>query len=220
MRDPYKVLGISPNATDEEIKRAYRSLSRKYHPDANINNPYKEQAEERFKEVQQAYDQIMKEKQQGYNYGYGGGYGSQRNSSYGGGYGGHSYSNYNTGYESVRMTAAANYINSQNYREALNVLNGMAQNERVARWYYFSAIANAGVGNNVTATEHAPRAVDMEPGNMEYRQLLQQLSFGGSWYRDMGTSYGYGRPISPLGGLCLTCIGINLLFSCCLRPLC
>lgn len=55
---------------DEEIKKAYRSLSRKYHPDANVNNPNKAQAEEKFKEVQQAYDQIMKEKQQGSGYGY------------------------------------------------------------------------------------------------------------------------------------------------------
>ena len=63
MMNPYQVLGISPGASDDEIKKAYRALSRKYHPDANINNPNKAQAEEKFKEVQQAYDQIMKEKQ-------------------------------------------------------------------------------------------------------------------------------------------------------------
>ena len=68
MTDPYRVLGVSRNASDDEIKRAYRTLSRKYHPDANINNPNKAQAEEKFKEVQQAYDQIMKEKQQGSTY--------------------------------------------------------------------------------------------------------------------------------------------------------
>ena len=60
-RNPYEVLGVSPAATDEEIKKAYRALSRKYHPDANINSPNKAEAEERFKEVQQAYDQIMME---------------------------------------------------------------------------------------------------------------------------------------------------------------
>ena len=63
--DPYKVLGVSYDAKEDEIKKAYRALSRKYHPDANVNNPNKAQAEEKFKEVQQAYDQIMKEKQQG-----------------------------------------------------------------------------------------------------------------------------------------------------------
>ena len=87
MGNPYNVLGISPSATDEEIKKAYRTLSRKYHPDANVNNPNREQAEERFKEIQQAYNQIMQEKQQGgsgFN-GYGsaryGGYGSQTHDS-------------------------------------------------------------------------------------------------------------------------------------------
>ena len=59
MGNPYDILGLSPGATDEEIKKAYRALSRKYHPDANVNNPNKEQAEERFKEIQQAYNQIM-----------------------------------------------------------------------------------------------------------------------------------------------------------------
>ena len=63
MTDPYKVLGVHYNATDDEIKKAYRTLSRKYHPDANVGNPNAEQAEEMFKQVQQAYDQIMKEQQ-------------------------------------------------------------------------------------------------------------------------------------------------------------
>ena len=64
-RDYYEVLGVKKNATDEELKKAYRKLSRKYHPDANINNPNKDQAEEKFKEVQQAYEQIMKEREYG-----------------------------------------------------------------------------------------------------------------------------------------------------------
>ena len=66
MSDPYQVLGVSRDASDEEIKKAYRQLSRKYHPDANINNPNKAQAEEKFKDVQQAYEQIMREKEEGY----------------------------------------------------------------------------------------------------------------------------------------------------------
>ena len=65
MNDPYSVLGISRGATDDEIKKAYRALSRKYHPDANINNPNKDQAEAKFKEVQQAYQQIMHEREYG-----------------------------------------------------------------------------------------------------------------------------------------------------------
>lgn len=76
MNDPYSVLGISRGATDDEIKKAYRALSRKYHPDANINNPNKDQAEAKFKEVQQAYQQIMHEREYGTTGSYGNGYGS------------------------------------------------------------------------------------------------------------------------------------------------
>ena len=67
MSDPYKVLGIERNATEEEIKKAYRTLSKKYHPDANINNPNKEKAEEMFKLVQEAYQQIIYERQHPYS---------------------------------------------------------------------------------------------------------------------------------------------------------
>lgn len=95
--DPYQVLGVAPGASDDEVKKAYRTLSRKYHPDANINNPNKDQAEERFKQVQAAYDQIMKQRQQGYTYGSGQGgqgsgpFGSGQGQGYGNpfGYGGY-----------------------------------------------------------------------------------------------------------------------------------
>lgn len=140
MTDPYQVLGVSRGASDEEIKKAYRALSRKYHPDANVNNPNRDEAEEHFKEVQQAYDQIMKEKQQGGGYGYGGGYSSNS--------GGYSYAG-SHGFgqnESPKMQAAANYIASRHYVEALNVLNGIPFGERRARWYYFSANCHQGHG--------------------------------------------------------------------------
>ena len=65
--DPYRVLGVSPEASDDDIKKAYRKLSRQYHPDANVNNPNKEEAEEKFKEVQKAYDILMKRRQSGFN---------------------------------------------------------------------------------------------------------------------------------------------------------
>ena len=95
--DPYSVLGVSRDASEEEIKKAYKALSRKYHPDANINNPNKDQAEEKFKEIQAAYQQIMKERTEGYSYG--GGYGRQTYGGSGSGYGGRQgYGGYGQGF--------------------------------------------------------------------------------------------------------------------------
>ncbi len=70
LNNPYEVLGISPNASNDEVKKAYRDLSRKYHPDSYVDNPLADLAEEKFKEVQEAYDQIMKERDGGYQSGY------------------------------------------------------------------------------------------------------------------------------------------------------
>lgn len=209
MTDPYQVLGVSPGASDEEIKKAYRNLSRKYHPDANINSPDPKAAEEKFKEVQQAYDQIMREKQQGYSGGFGqGGYSS---SSYGG-YGG-SRSYYQSREESPKLQAAANYIANRHYAEALHVLNDIPFGERKARWYYYSAVANQGNGNNIVAKEHANRAVEMEPSNMEYRQFLQHLEYGGTWYSNMGSNYD--RPYAGAGSWCLSMLLLNAICNCC-----
>ena len=233
MRNPYEVLGVSPGATDEEIKKAYRRLSRQYHPDANVNNPNPKLAEEKFKEVQQAYNQIMKEKQQGYTGGYQngtsqsyGGYGNPfGGQSYGSqGYGGTNYggyqqqsNQYSQSNDSIELRAAANYINNGYYNEALNVLNRMPQNQRSARWYYFSAAASQGAGNNVNAMEYARKAVEMEPSNMEYRQFLQNLEFGGTWYQNMGSAYQ--RPFSSASGLCLSLCCMSMLCGgCCMRP--
>ena len=107
MYDPYKVLGISRDATDDEVKKAYRKLSRIYHPDANVNNPNKAQADEKIKELEQANDQTMKEREQGTSNGYSG-YGGF------GGFGGGQYqqSNQNQYDGSIEMQAAANYINA------------------------------------------------------------------------------------------------------------
>ncbi len=194
MRDPYEVLGVSPNATDDEIKKAYRTLSRKYHPDQNVNSAHPEVAEERFKEVQQAYNQIMRDKQQGTSGAYQNGYGQQ------GGYGGYGgqqgpyrgYGGQQAGAgagASPEMQAAANYINSGHFAEALHVLERIPAPQRSARWYYFAAMANQGVGNNVQAMQYAQRAVQMEPSNTEYRQFMQNLQYGGTWYANQGSSY-------------------------------
>lgn len=126
-KNPYDVLGVPQNASDDEIKKAYRELTRKYHPDANVNNPLADLAEEKFKEVQEAYDEIMRQREQGGGYSYG-------NSSYGG----NSYNNTYNGPQDAEMQAVFNYINSRNYREALNLLDRMPN--RNAMWYYASGL--------------------------------------------------------------------------------
>ena len=227
MTDPYQVLGVSRDASNDEIKKAYRKLSRRYHPDANINNPNKAAAEAKFKEVQAAYNQIMNEKEHG-------GSGSDFNSNYGGnggqnywgGFGGFGgYGNYGgAGYggqqsqqgeyqdeESLKFRAAVNYINAGSYMEALHVLDSISN--RNAQWYYLSALANARMGSNVNAKEYARRAVEMEPNNMQYRQLLQQLESGGQWYQDMGQQYG--MPNINISDWCIRILCLNAACSCC-----
>lgn len=191
MNDPYKVLGVDRGASMEEIKKAYRTLSRKYHPDANINNPLKDEAEAKFKEVQQAYQQIINEREHGHS-GTGSSYSNTNN--YGGfsGFGGYSQgSQSSTGNTEtdVHMRAAASYLQAGRYREALNVLGGIQQ--RNALWYFYSATANSGIGNNVTALEHAKEAVRLDPNNYQYQMLLNNLQHGGSWYRQNQDMYGF-----------------------------
>ena len=205
--DPYSVLGVSRDASEEEIKKAYKALSRKYHPDANINNPNKDQAEEKFKEIQAAYQQIMKERTEGYSYG--GGYGRQSYGGSGSGYGG----SQGYGEEEPRLRAAGNYLRNGYYREARNTLDGMGEHEKTARWYYYSAMAHMGLGNNVAALEHANKAVALDPQNMEYQMLLQRLQSGGRWYESRQAAYGYPH----VGGndLCLKICLANLFCNLC-----
>ena len=205
MIDPYSILGVDRNASDDEIKKAYRKLSRKYHPDANINNPNKEQAEEKFKQVQQAYEQIMREKEQGSGYGsYGGGFGGFS------GFSGQTENRYQDE-EAIRRQAAANYIQSGHYREAMNVLQSLEQ--RNGQWYYLSSMANMGLGNNVNALNDIREAVRQEPDNAQYRMLLQQMEGGGTWYQEMQNPFGG----MPTGGddYCMKFCLANLACSLC-----
>ena len=201
MVNPYEVLGVPENASMDEIKKAYRKLSRLYHPDANINNPNKKQAEEKFKQVQEAYNQIIAARERGETGGYGGFYGQSGQTSYG------------NDEEAIKMQAAANYINSRQFREALNVLNGMGV--RNAQWYYMRAVAHAGLGSNVNALEDAREALRRDPQNARYRMLVSQLESGGQWYQTMGSGYGYERPDENMGNCCWQCLLANLLCNCC-----
>ena len=196
MDDPYQVLGVSPDASDEEIKRAYRGLAKQYHPD---RNPGDAEAARKMQQVNDAYEQIKNPDK------------NQTGSQYGGyrtydpfeGFGGY-YQQRSSEEESTDnyQKAAYNYIRFGRYREALNALENAQQ--RNARWYYLSALANDGLGNQVTALEHIRRAVSMEPDNQEYIRTLNMIEFGGSTYRSQTGNYrGYAMRGSPCAGVCL-----------------
>ena len=200
--DPYKVLGLGPDASDEDIKKAYRRLAKQYHPD---RNPGDQEAARKMQEVNAAYEQIKNPEKftNQHSGGYGGYYdpfGAYRQQSYGGAQTGDQY-----------QQAAYQYIRFGRYREALNALQNDA--ERNARWYYLSALANDGLGNQVTALEHIRRAVSMEPDNMEYLSALEQIENGGAAYRrQAGNFRGFTMGMDPCTNLCL-CYMVNL-FCC------
>lgn len=206
--DPYKVLGVSRDASDEEIKRAYRRLAKKYHPDLN---PGDQEAARRMQEVNAAYEQIknpekfQQQSQGGYG-GYGNPYGSYDPF---GGY--RQQQSYGTETGDQYQQAAYQYIRFRRYREALNALQNAT--ERNGRWYYLSALANDGLGNQVTALEHIRRAVSMEPDNLEYQRVLNQIEHGGAAYRTQAGNFrGFSMRGDPCMNLCL-CYLVNL-FCC------
>lgn len=208
--DPYKVLGVSRDATDEEIKQAYRRLAKKYHPDLN---PGDKEAARRMQEVNAAYEQIKNPEKATANQGPQGGYGGYGYDPFGG-YGRRTYSEGGDQYQQ----AAYRYVQMHRYQEALNVLSN-SQN-RNAQWYYISALANDGLGNQVTALEHIRKAVSMEPDNGLYLYTLQQIQDGGATYRrQAGNFRGFSMRGSPCTNLIL-CWFFNMFccggrFFCC-----
>lgn len=204
MQDPYHILGVSPTATDDEIKKAYRNLAKKYHPDVNNGSP---EAEKRMKEVNEAYSNLMKMRREG-NSGY-------SSNGYGSGYGGAYYGNqsyYEQQNSSPQMQAAKNYIRAGYYQEALRLLESMT--DRTAEWYYLSGEANLGLGNRIAALNYARQAVNMNPNNFEYRALLSRLEGSSHFYQTSGANHGFGIPTTLCGNPCLTCCFGNMLCNC------
>ena len=228
MNDPYSVLGIPRTATQEEAAAAYRKLAKKYHPDLN---PGDETAAKKMSEINAAYDAIKNGTADsygssgstgGYSGGYPGGAGGYYGDPFGGfgdfggfggfgGYGG--YGGYGSHQPSPLQTAAM-YINAGRYTEALNILNGMKN--KSAKWYYYSAIANSATGNSITALNHARIAVNMEPANPEYTDLLHRLESGGQVYRQRSSS-NFGGMFSACArsNPCLMCLAANCLLNTC-----
>ena len=210
--DPYKVLGVSPDASDEEIKKAYRRLAKQYHPDVN---PGDEAPARKMQQINAAYEQI-KNPEKANPSGTSGGYSSY--DPFGGYYRQQGYTDSSQSGDPYQQ-AAYRYIRFGQYQEALNALSN--SEEKNARWYYLSAVANDGLGNQVTALEHIRRAVSMEPDNGVYLDALNQIESGGRAYRTHAGSYrGFEMRGSPCMSMCLCylvqmfCCGGRVLFCC------
>ena len=171
MRDPYEVLGVSPDAGDDEVKRAYRDLARKYHPDNYQNNPLADLAEEKMKEINEAYDAITK--------GRVGGSGGGHNQSYGYGGGASYQQQQNTG---IGVFAQARQAINRNDLEGAEQLLYSAPS-RNGEWYFLMGSIAYRRGWLDEARQNYQIAVQMDPNNMEYRQALGMMRQGGYGYQ-------------------------------------
>jgi len=189
MKDPYSVLGVSPDASEDEIKKAYKKLAKQYHPDVTGNSP---EAEKKMQEINAAYDELMNRKN---------------------GYAGFNYqsSSHSDDEEPLIFQAVQNYIRNHRFSEALNALGQIPLSERTARWYHLNAIAYAGIGNRMEATISARKACQMDPGNSEYQELLQYLESGRSAYQRTYTTYAPAG--GSIGSICCTLLFFRM--CCC-----
>ncbi|MCI9566621.1 MAG: DnaJ domain-containing protein [Lawsonibacter sp.] len=193
MRDPYSVLGVSPSASDEEVKKAYRDLARRYHPDNYQNNPLADLAEEKMKEINEAYDTITKQRSGGAPGGYQQGY-----------------------QQSYQRTAdpayirVRNLINAGDLNSAEQLLFEMGRKD--GEWYFLSGSIAYRRGWLDEAMQNYAQAVQLDPNNMEYRQALAMMQRGAmGGYRPMGyssagcdpcTTYLCCSMCTPWGGPC------------------
>ena len=198
MSDPYKVLGVSRSATDEEIKDAYRKLAKKYHPDQYAESPLKELADEKMKEINEAYDTITAQRRGGSRGGY--------NAGYGGGAGAGGYSA-GSSFGDVRSL-----IMSGRFADAEQILNGVPADRRNAEWYFLKGSVLYRRGRLEEAKDHFSRACQMDPSNPEYSAALNQaMSQRGGMYG----GYNPNRGMSSDCNACDMCSGLLLADCCC-----
>ena len=198
--NPYKVLGVSPNADDEKIKKAYRDLVRKYHPDKYGDNPLADVAAEKMKEINAAYDRITKDRKVGVHPNYDSG------NPFGGGYGGYSGGS--------RFVDIRRLIQQNRIAEAEELLDGVAEWERSAEWYFLKGHVYYSRGWLTEAAQNFYRAYQMEPGNAEYASAYQQCAYR----RQYGTANRSGGSPSYSTcnfDLCDCCTSLICLNMCC-----
>lgn len=192
MTNPYEVLGVSENASDEEIKKAYRKLAKQYHPDNYVDNPLKDLAAEKMKSINEAYDTIQKMRASGSS--------RSGNSNYGNS---NTYSGADTGFTRIRRL-----INAGRIDEAEVLLNGI--NDRNAEWHFLMSLVYYRKGWLQDARNEINIACQMDPYNSEYRAFQQRMSSG-----SYSSPYS-GRNTNTVGG-CSTCDICNTLIcmDCC-----
>ena len=190
MKDPYAVLGVSSNASDDEIKNAYRELARKYHPDNYADNPLSDLAGEKMKEINEAYDQIMNMRRTGKTSG-GGAYNSSASSSF----------------PEVRTL-----INQGRLEQAQEVLDGVPLQSRDAEWYFLNGTVLYRRGWFDQAFTSFTTASRMDPTNMEYRNAVNNAQ------RQQGRQYNPYRTYggNPSGcSACDVCSSLICADCCC-----
>ena len=206
MNDPYQILGVPETASDEEIKKAYRDLARKYHPDNYHDNPLADLAQEKMKEINAAYEQITKERSSGRRAGGGSSFywGGASYGGYGGyqGYGGsRSYSGQSSVLQQARIA-----IQTGNISRAEALLDNYSDHN--AEWNFLKGAVCYRRGWLDEALRYYRAAVKLDPGNAEYRQALEYME------GTEDTSY------SPTGSFGTLCSGNPCLSLCCLYTLC
>ena len=198
MNDPYKILGVSPDATDEEIKTAYRNLARKYHPDKYRDSDLAEMAGEKMKEINAAYDQIQKIRSGKASAGQGGG------NPYGDAYGGNAYG----GGSSNPYITARQLINLRRVAEAAQILSAIPDHQRGAEWHFLMGCVAVNRGHFVDAQQFFDTACGMEPGNAEYRDARERL-------RNRGNGFGTGTTTHSSCTCCDICTAFICADCCC-----
>ena len=195
--DPYEVLGVREGADEETIKKAYKELVKKYHPDKYVNNPLADLAAEKMKQINQAYDTLMKKG--GTSSGTGGS-GSRGGSN---GYGGFGYGTGGFGGTPTFGTVRT-LLNMNRPNEAMQILSGLP---KTAEWYYLMGLAMVRRGWYSDGIKNMEKAAEMDPSNAEYRDMLSNIKNRAYSYNTGHTQYGGGMDCcSSMPCLCLPCL--------------